>query len=210
MESGRRSGDRAPDSGIESLISLGIDRFRFPVQVWRNGYRPAALEYGRERRTVRPGEGHGSGLPVPVHQAGFQVHTGYFVPQIGIIQVQDVVFPPFRIPDHTLPGTLAFRSERQVVVDRIDRLEAEYFDMRPALALEMQPSRYNLRIVEYHQRVLGKERRKISEYRFSDNSVLIMQEFRRVALGKRIFRNPLGRQRIIVIIDSYTGYHGIS
>ena len=82
--------------------------------------------------------------------------------------------------------------------------------MRPALALEMQPGRYNLRIVEYHQRVFGKKRRKISENRFSDNSVLIMKEFRRVALGKRIFRNPLGRQRIIVIFDSYIGYHGIS
>ena len=76
---------------------------------------------------------------------------------------EQIVFPSLGIAYYTLPLAGLGRGKGSVVFDRQHRLEAEYFNMGPRLAAEMQTCRHNLGVIEHHNCIVGKKRRQISE-----------------------------------------------
>ena len=76
METGGRRRDRAPDPGVKSLIALGVDGFRSPVQIRRNRNGSSKLQNAREGVAVPPGKLHYAGLAVSLDKISLQPHSG--------------------------------------------------------------------------------------------------------------------------------------
>ena len=71
----------------------------------------------------------------------------------------------------------------------------------------MHPGRNDLRIIENHQSFFRKQIRKVTENKFVDTALTVMQQFGRIPFRKRIFGNPFVRERIVIIFDVYFRYH---
>ena len=71
--------------------------------------------------------------------------------------MENVILPALCIADYAFPAASAASCEGSGIFSGFDRLETEYLDVRPAFPLEMKSCRHNLRVVEHHDRPLGKQ-----------------------------------------------------
>ena len=199
MQTGRRGRYGAPQAGIKGLVAFQVDGLGIAVQIGRNGHASAEFEHPREGRSALPGEFHHAGLAVAVDQARLEADLPEFI--IGGIQVQDIVLPAFGVADDAFPAAALRGRETDVVFRGIIRLEAEDFDVRSRGTAEKQAGRDHFGVVEDHQAARRQFLGEIAEFARTDESVAVNQQFRRIALRKRIFGNALVRERIIKILD---------
>ena len=73
--------------------------------------------------------------------------------------------------------------------------------MRAGRPAEEKPRRDDLGVVEDHQAAGREFVREIAEFALADDTVAIYEQFGGVTLRKRIFGNPLVRERIRKIFD---------
>ena len=138
MEPCGRSSYRTAYSRIESLITLRIDRFAVPVEIWWNRNRSADFQHIGERQISVPMESNDTSFTFTRNQISRHVQLcSLAVMVFWKIQIKCIILPLLGISYDTFPCAGLRRSECKVIFNRVDGLETENLYPSPCRAHKM-------------------------------------------------------------------------
>lgn len=196
MQAGGRRGDRSLELRIDCLVAAVVQFLAFAAQIGRNRNPPERFEQLPERQVDIPAEPDDLFLLPGGYLFGAQAAGTCAQFEIDM---QRAVLPLFQVTDDARPLGTFFGGERPLVIGRIMRFEAEYFDPGSGFLIENEPRPDYFRIVEHQQAAFGQVFPHFEKTVFRNPSVAAEQQFRLLAAFQRKFGDPLLGQRIIVI-----------
>ena len=173
METGGRGGHGTPEPRVESLVSLGVNRLRVPVEIRWNRDGAAYFKNPREGLAGLPSELDKPSPLITSQQGGFEPHGGDNRVILRVAKSQGIAFPALHVAYNAFPDTSAHRGEREVILTWIRRFQAEYLDPGAGFPLEMKSRGDNLGVIEHHQRAFREKSRQLFEYMLINDAATV-------------------------------------
>ena len=148
MQSCRRCRHGTFDTRIDGLIGSLVALLSGAVEVWRNRQLPHRIKYLRERKPTIPRKGHSESIPHLLALSCTQYHIAASHLQRHINRSLTKFLS---VANHALPCATLGGRERQLIVVRSKRLQAENLNARTGRLMKYQACLYHARIIIYKE-----------------------------------------------------------